>query len=63
VTRDEAIAELSELLSSRLSSIGVEALSNPNAALSSTPDALARLAVEWFEALGVAFPAPPNADV
>ena len=63
VTRDEAIAELSQLLSERLSSIGVEALGSPNAALSSTPDALARLAVEWFESLGVEFPDPPNAEI
>ena len=63
MTRDEAIVELSRLLSDRLSTIGVEALGSPNAALSSTPDALARLAVEWFESLGVAFPTPPNTDV
>ena len=63
MTRDEAIVELSQLLSDRLKSIGVEALRRPKVALASTPDVLARIAVEWFESLGAEFPAPPNADV
>ena len=60
MTREEAIAALAQVLSSELHSIGVAALSRPNAALASTPEILARAAVEWCASLGVSFADAPS---
>ena len=63
MTRDEAIAALAQVLGDRLNDIGVEALRHPRAALTATPVALARVAVEWCESVGVWFePATDSPD-